>query len=66
MFKATAPPAAEKTLTPGQANSKSKDNPTPSKEDRPQSGKTDQQVTIPGMGDPTPAARDVEAKGKPP
>ena len=80
--KAAVPPAAEKAPTPGaeqpappkQDDLKGKDNPTPSKEDRPQSGKTDQQVTIPGMGDPTPAGkvvdftavRDGTAKGKPP
>ncbi|WP_338125829.1 DUF4253 domain-containing protein [Pseudoflavonifractor phocaeensis] len=80
--KAAVPPAAEKAPTPGaeqpappkQDDLKGKDNPTPSKEDRPQSGKTDQQATIPGMGDPTPAgkvvdftaARDGTAKGKPP
>ena len=43
MPKTTAPPAAEKAPTPGQANPKGKDNPTPSKENKPQPGKTDQQ-----------------------
>ena len=72
--KAAAPPAAEKAPAPEQGDPKGKDNPTPSKEDKPQPGKTDQQVTIPGMGDPVPAgkvvdftaARDGTAKGKPP
>lgn len=80
--KAAVPPAAEKAPAPGaeqpalpkQDNPKGKDNLTPSKEDRPQPGKTEQQVTIPGMGDPAPAgkvvdftaARDGTTKGKPP
>ena len=80
--KVAAPPAAEKAPTPGaeqpappkQNDLKGKDNPTPSKEDKPQPGKTDQQVTVPGMGDPAPAgkvvdfatARDGTAKSKPP
>ena len=80
--KTAAPPAAEKATAPGaekpappkQDNPKGKDNPTPPKEDKPQLGKTDQQVTIPGMGDPAPAgkvvdftaARDGTAKNKPP
>lgn len=80
--KAAAPPAAEKASAPGaeqpappkRDNLQGKDNPTPSKEDKPQPGKTDQQVTVPGMGDPAPAgkvvnftaARDRATKGKPP
>ena len=73
--KVAAPPAAEKApAPPKQDNPKGKDNLTPPKEDKPQPGKTDQQVTIPGMGDPTPAgkvvdfaaARDGTAKSKPP
>ena len=65
--KAVVPPAAKKAPVPGA------EQPAPPKEDRPQSGKMDQQVTIPGMGDPAPvgkvvdfaAARDGTAKGKP-
>ena len=80
--KTAAPPAAEKSPVPGaeqpappkRDNPQGKDNPTLPKEDKPQPGKTDQQVTIPGMGDPAPAgkvvdfaaARDGTAKGKPP
>lgn len=80
--KTAAPPAAEKSPVPGaeqpappkRDNPQGKDNPTPPKEDKPQPGKTDQQVTIPGMGDPAPAgkvvdfaaARDGTAKSKPP
>ena len=80
--KATAPPTAEKAPAPGteqptllkQDDPKGKDNPTPPKMDKPQPGKTDQQVTIPGMGESAPAgkvvdftaARDGTAKGKPP
>ena len=80
--KTAAPPAAEKAPDPGaeqpappkQDNPKGKDNPAPPKEDKHQPGKTDQQVTIPGMGDPAlagkvvdfTAARDGTAKGKPP
>lgn len=80
--KTAAPPTAEKSPAPGaeqpdppkQDNPKGKDNPTPPKEDKPQPGKTDQQVTIPGMGDPASAgkvvdftaARDGTAKSKPP
>jgi hypothetical protein len=71
--KTAAPPTAEKTPTPGQNDLKGKDNPTPGKEDKSQPGKTEQQVTIPGMGDPTPAekvvdftaARDGTVKDKP-
>ena len=79
--KATAPPAAEKASAPGveqsappkQNNLKYKDNPTPPKEDKPQPDKTDQQVTIPGMGSPFSSgkvvdfsvAKDVPAKDKP-
>ena len=66
--KAAVPPAVEKSPSLGA------EQPAPSKENKPQPGKTDQQVTIPGMGDPTPAgkvvdftaARDGTAKGKPP
>lgn len=66
--KAAVPPAVEKSPALGA------EQPAPSKENKPQPGKTDQQVTIPGMGDPTPAgkvvdftaARDGTAKGKPP
>ena len=64
--KAAAPPAAEKAPAPEQDDPKGKDKPQP--------GKTDQQVTIPGVGDPAPAgkvvdfttARDGTAKSKPP
>ena len=67
-------PRAEQPAPPKQDNPKGKDTPTLPKEDKPQPGKTDQQVTIPGMGDPAPAgkvvdftaARDGTAKGKPP
>ena len=66
--KAPVPPVAEKAPTPGaeqpapskQDNPKGKDKPTPPKEDKPQPGKTDQQVTIPGMGDPAPAGKVVD------
>ena len=67
-------PGVEQPAPPKQDNPKGKDNLTPPKEDKPQPGKTDQQVTIPGMGDPTAtgkvvdftAARDGTLKGKPP
>ena len=67
-------PGVEQPAPPKQDNPKGKDNLTPPKEDKPQPRKTDQQVTIPGMGDPTAtgkvvdftAARDGTVKGKPP
>ena len=65
--KAAVPPAVEKSPAFGA------EQPAPSKEDKPQPGKTDQQVTIPGTGDPAlagkvvdfTAARDGTVTGKP-
>lgn len=67
-LKTAAPLAAKKAPAPGA------EQPALPKEDKPRPGKTDQQVTVPGMGDPAPAgkvvdftvARDGTAKGKPP
>ena len=66
-LKTAAPLAAKKAPAPGA------EQPALPKEDKPQPDKTEQQVTIPGMGDPAPAgkvvdftaARDGTAKGKP-
>lgn len=48
--KATTPPTAEKASAPKQDEPKGIDDPTSSKEDKPQPGKTDQQVAIPRHG----------------
>lgn len=66
-LKTAAPLAAKKAPAPGA------EQPALPKEDKPQPDKTEQQVTIPGMGDPAPAgkvvdftaARDGTTKGKP-
>lgn len=72
--KVVTPPAAEQPALADKEVSKDKGAPAPSKEGVPQPDKDEKQTTIPGMGDPAPAgkvvdftaARDGEAKGKPP
>ena len=72
--KTVPDPAAEQPAPAKAEASKDKDAPAPSKEGAPQPGKDEKQTTIPGMGDPASAGKEVDftaarngaTKGKPP